>query len=61
MCDTKSDLAQNQMGLFTVQQRDTVLAFEMQLKYSEFFAVADGGTRVKLVEQNLLQHVYPVQ
>ena len=49
------------MDVFTVQQRDTVLAFQVQLEYSVFFTMTDGGTRVKPVEENLFQHVYPVQ
>lgn len=51
------------MGISVIQQRDTVLVLEMQLFsicWVFFCAMADGGTKVKPVEQNYFQHIYPV-
>lgn len=54
------------MGISVLQQRDTVLVLEMQLFsicwgfFVFFCAMADGGTKVKPVEQNYFQHIYPV-
>lgn len=53
------------MGISVLQQRDTVLVLEMQLfsicwVLGFFCAMADGGTKVKAVEQNYFQHIYPV-
>lgn len=53
------------MGISVLQQRDTVLVLEMQLfsicwVFFFFCAMADGGTKVKPVEQNYFQHIYPV-
>lgn len=64
-CAARSDLTGNQMGISVLQQRDTVLVLEMQLfsicwVFCFFFAMADGGTKVKPVEQNYFQHIYPV-
>lgn len=62
-CAARSDLTGNQMGISVLQQRDTVLVLEMQLFsicWGFFCAMADGGTKVKPVEQNYFQHIYPV-